>query len=261
VGDTGDHQRHLIRDQFTRQAAPFAAAHARDAGDTVRLLAAAARVGPTDDVLDVACGPGLVACALAPAARHVTGIDLTPAMIDQARARQQAANLHNLAWAVGDVLALPFAADTFSVVVTRFSLHHLPEPRAALAEMARVARPGGRVAVADVFTSSPEQAAAYDQLERWRDPSHVHALMLDELTALARDAGLGGVTTAFSGYEVELEQLLARSFPGPGDADRIRRALADDVGVDRLGVGATRRGGVLYFTFPVAVVAGTKCAR
>ena len=39
-------------------------------------------VGPEDDVLDVACGPGLVACALAARAKHVTGIDLTPAMID-----------------------------------------------------------------------------------------------------------------------------------------------------------------------------------
>ena len=44
-----------------------------------------AGVCPKDDVLDVACGPGLVACALAPAARHVTGIDITPAMIEQAR--------------------------------------------------------------------------------------------------------------------------------------------------------------------------------
>src|SRR5579871_3686729 len=52
-------QRHRVRDQFTRQAAPFAVAHAADAGNVGQLLAEAVRVSPGDDVLDVACGPGL----------------------------------------------------------------------------------------------------------------------------------------------------------------------------------------------------------
>jgi hypothetical protein len=50
---------------------------------------------------------------------------------------------------------------------------------------------------------------------------------------------------------------LARSFPNPGDADRIRQAFAEDVGVDRLGVGAHLEEGVTHFSFPI-VVAGTK---
>ena len=50
--------------------------------------------------------------------------------------------------------------------------------------MVRVCRPGGRVAVIDVFTSSPEQAEAYNRVEKLRDPSHVRALSLEELTGL-----------------------------------------------------------------------------
>ena len=82
-------QRRLILDQFTRQAVPFAQMPAHSNDEANRLLIDMARVGPEDAVLDVACGPGLVACPLAEVARHVTGIDLTPAMIEQAQAKQR----------------------------------------------------------------------------------------------------------------------------------------------------------------------------
>jgi ubiquinone/menaquinone biosynthesis C-methylase UbiE len=81
-------------------------------------------------------------------------------------------------------LPLPDAA--FSVVVTRYSFHHFLDPKAVLAEMVRVCRPGERVAVIDVFTSGPEHAEVYNRVEKLRDPSHVRALPLAELTGLFR---------------------------------------------------------------------------
>src|SRR5262245_63066159 len=131
-----------------------------------------AGVTPADAVLDVACGAGAVACAAARTARQVTRIDLTPAMIERAEAAQAAAGLTNLAWHVGDVARLPFRAGQFDVVLTRYSLHHFPRPAEVVAEMARVCKPSGRVAVADLALP-PEKAAAYDGMERLRDPSHV----------------------------------------------------------------------------------------
>jgi hypothetical protein len=65
-------------------------------------------------------------------------------------------------------------------------------------------------------------------MEKLRDPSHVRALSLEELTGLCHDAGLGNLKTAFFKMEMELEALLAASFPGPGDADRMRQIFADD---------------------------------
>jgi SAM-dependent methyltransferase len=258
MSDRAAEQRRLILDQFTRQAVPFSEMPAHSNEESIRLLIDLAQVGPEDTVLDVACGPGLVACPLAQVARHVTGIDLTPAMIEQAQAKQRASGLANLTWLVGDAVPLPFPDAAFSVVVTRFSFHHFLDPRAVLAEMVRVCRPGGRVAVIDVFTSSPEQAEAYNRVEKLRDPSHVRALSLEELTGLCRDVGLRDVETAFYKMDVELEKLLAASFPGPGDADRIRQTFAEDIGVDRLGVGARRRDGAIHFAFPIAVLVGWK---
>src|SRR5512139_1070203 len=99
--------RDTIVDQFTRQAVPFAtAAPIRDAA-AIQLIVDAAGTGADDTVLDLDCGPGLVACAFARQARHVTGIDLTPAMLEQARTLATERGLANVTFQQGDVLPLP----------------------------------------------------------------------------------------------------------------------------------------------------------
>ena len=226
--------------------------------DTNRLVIETAGIGPDDTVLDVACGPGLITCAVAKVARHVTGIDITPAMIDEARKRQQSMRLKNMEWKVGDVLPLPFPESSFSAVITRYSFHHFLEPEAVLAEMVRVCQPGGRVAVVDVFMSTPEQAEAYNRMEKLRDASHTRALLLPELAAMFHDAGLKEMRTAFYKLDVELERLLTASCTKPDDAQMVRRIFEDDLIVDRLGVGANRQEDGIHFAFPIVIVAGKK---
>jgi SAM-dependent methyltransferase len=243
-------------DQFTKQAEPFAALPAHSDADIVRLIRDGAALTPASDVLDVACGPGLVALTLAGSARHVRGLDVTPGMLEKARQLQRERWLTNLSWDLGRADELPYADNSFGAVVTRFSFHHFMEPAKALAEMVRVCRPGGRVVVCDVYTTSPEQASEYDRLEKLRDPSHVHALRLDEVRAMMRH-GIDRVEEAFARLAMGLDQLLAASFPVPGGAEEVRRAFAEDVGRDRLGLGVHERGGRLHFAFPIVVLAGT----
>jgi ubiquinone/menaquinone biosynthesis C-methylase UbiE len=250
-----DEQRQLILDQFTRQAAPFSEMHARDDAGIHRLLIETAGIGAEDEVLDVACGPGLVACEVAKVARHVTGVDLTRAMIGQAEARQRSLGLANLTWAVGDAQPLTFPDAAFSRVITRYTFHHFTDPAGVFAEMARVCRPGGRVTVCDVFTTTPEQGEAYDRLERYRDPSHTRALQLAELDALF--AVLTDVRRAFYKYPVKVDDLLSRAFPEPGGAEAFRQTIDADVGVNRLGIDASREGD-LRFSFPVVIFSGVK---
>jgi SAM-dependent methyltransferase len=245
-------------DQFTKQAEPFAAMPAHSDADVVRLIREAARLGPRGRVLDVACGPGLVALALAGCAGHVTGLDLTPAMLDKARELPRQRGLDNLSWDLGRADALPYPDGSFDAVLTRFSFHHLTDPGRALAEMVRVCRPGGRVVVCDVYTTTPDQAAEYDRLERLRDPSHVRALLLGELRAMMGLAGLAEVAEAFARLPMGLEQLLAASFPVPGGAEEIRRAFAADLGRDLLGLRVREEARQIGFSFPVVVLAGTK---
>lgn len=241
-----------IIDQFTRQAVPFARKPEHANVEIFRLVKEAVRLNAADTVLDVACGPGLLACELAPEVRHVTGIDLTPAMIELAAARQAERGLENLAWQVGDVRQLPFPDGAFSLVVTRFSFHHFPDPAAVLREMVRVCALEGRLAVIDVEVPAA-QRDAYDHAERLRDPSHVRALTPEEYEALREGAGLRALAYASYRLEMDLEQQLAASFPHPGDDERLRRIFREDVGVDALGMGVYRAGEAIRFSYPVAI--------
>ena len=247
----------IIVEQFSQQAIPFAKKSGHS--DAMHMLIEMSGVSGEDQVLDVACGPGLVACAFAPHARHVTGIDITPAMIEQARRLQDEKQLENLTWQVADVLPLPFPGDSFSVVLTRYSLHHFLDPAAVLAEMVRVCRPGGRALVADVVLP-PEKAGAYNRMERLRDPSHTRALTYPEMAEIVGASGLTDIRTGHYKVEMELEKQLRASFPNPGDADRIRRLFEADLGIDDLGVGAHRQGTKIHFAYPILVVVGEKSA-
>jgi ubiquinone/menaquinone biosynthesis C-methylase UbiE len=249
-----DHVQNVV-DQFTKQAVHFAKLPGHEAA--TQLLVQMAGVWPADEVLDVACGAGAVACAAAQVARRVTGIDLTPAMIEQARAQGSLQKLTNVCWQVGDVHHLPFANDRFGVVMTRYSFHHFQEPAEVLAEMVRVCQPSGRIVVADLVLP-PEKVAAYDRMEKLRDPSHVHVLTEPDLRGLFAGAGLVDVRWAGYLFELELGQLLEASFPVPGGAERVRALFVADVGVDELGIGVHRSGDSIRFAYPIAIAVGTK---
>lgn len=253
-----DHQT-LIIDQFTRQAVPFSTAKTIANEDALQLLIDVTGAGPDDTVLDVACGGGNVICAFARVVRHATGIDMTPAMLERAARMAAEKHLSNVNWDQGDVSALPYPDGAFSIVVTRFSFHHFPDPLAVLKEMKRVCAPGGKILVADMHTSTKQsQADEFNRLELLRDPSHVRALHLAELKALFPAAGLPAAQEARYELRDELENLLGRSFPNPGDDDRIRgifRASAHD---DRLGIPIRLEGSQVHYAYPVAVLAATR---
>jgi ubiquinone/menaquinone biosynthesis C-methylase UbiE len=245
----------LIRDQFTKQAVPFATAAGIRDEEALKLIIEFTGAGPDDTVLDVACGPGLVVCAFAKVVRHATGIDLVPAMIEQARALQREKGLANVTWQVGDILPLPYPDGSFPLVTSRYAFHHFLDPGAVLAEMKRVCIPGGRVVVIDVIASpDPDKAAAYNRMEKLRDPSHVRGLTLAELEALFQHLALPNSRKTFYRLEGELEDLLQRSFPNPGDADTIRQMFIESLDNDGLGIGTRRQGEKIRFAYPIAIL-------
>ena len=243
----------LILDQFTRQAIPFSTATSIKDEIALKLLIEASGAGPTDTVLDVACGGGIVVCGFARVVKHATGIDLTPAMLERARKLQEEKKLANVTWTLGDVLPLPFPDASFSIVTSRFAFHHFLDPLAVLGEMKRVCRPGGRVVVAD---SAPavEKAAAFNAMEKLRDPSHVRAMPLGELKSLFARHGLPEPRHTPYRLESDLESLLARSFPNPGDDDTIRALFRRSTEDDSLGINARREGELIVYGYPVAIL-------
>jgi ubiquinone/menaquinone biosynthesis C-methylase UbiE len=108
----------------------------------VRSLLDAARVRPGMNLLDVATGPGVLAAEANALGIGYTGIDLSPGMIELAKASYPGIEFH-----VADVEHLPFADASFDVVVCNFGLGHFPYPEASVTECVRTLKPGGRIAL------------------------------------------------------------------------------------------------------------------
>lgn len=242
-----------VLDQFTRQAIPFSTAPSLRDRELIGLIIDASLVQPSEAVLDVACGPGLVVSAFAECAAHVTGIDVVVAMID--RARELLASVPNVELVVGDCISLPFADASFEVVVSRYAFHHFQEPARVLAEMRRVCKPHGRLVVCDILASEdPAKARAFHELEMRRDPSHVRAHSLAELTGYFTQVGLVPELCAQFRSPFELESLLARSFPADDDREALRRAYWAHMEDDRLGLHLERDGSEVRGAYDAVVL-------
>lgn len=118
-------------------------------------LVSAARVGPGDRVLDVACGTGITTLTARRTGAEVVGLDLTPELLDEAKLLAEAAGVSGIEWREGDAEALPFADGSFDVVLSSFGHMFAPRPEVTAREMLRVLRPEGRIA----FTTWPPEHA------------------------------------------------------------------------------------------------------
>lgn len=106
-----------------------------------------ARIRAGEQVLDIACGTGNTAITARARAAAVTGVDLTPEMLGTARKRAEDEGYGDIAWEEGDAENLPFPNGTFDVVVSSCGLMFAPDQQRVANEVARVTRPGGRIAI------------------------------------------------------------------------------------------------------------------
>jgi arsenite methyltransferase len=127
-------------------------------------------LNPGDAVLDLGCGVGvdsLVAARLVEPGGRVVGIDVTPAMIAQARAHQARLGLTNVSFQVADAEALPFPASHFDAVISNGVFNLTLNKAQALAEVHRVLKPGGRLLLADMVLVAALPPELGDKVENW----------------------------------------------------------------------------------------------
>jgi demethylmenaquinone methyltransferase / 2-methoxy-6-polyprenyl-1,4-benzoquinol methylase len=164
---------------------------------------ATAVVRPGDRVLDVCCGTGDLAVAAAQAGGSVTGLDFSEPMLERARRKST-----EIEWIEGDALALPFADGSFDAVTVGFGVRNLPNVERGLAELRRVLRPEGRLAVLEITRPRGILAPFYK-------------LWFDGLIPLAGRILPGGWAYSYLPASV-------RRFPEPKDLAR----LLDEAGFD-----------------------------
>ena len=128
------------------------------------------RLAAGERVLDLGSGAGtdsLVAAQMVGEQGHVSGIDMTPAMLAKARAAAAAMGVRNVEFVESEAERLPFADESFDVVISNGVIDLIPDKDAVFAELHRVLVPGGRMQIADVTIQNPVSAEGRRNIDLW----------------------------------------------------------------------------------------------
>ncbi len=161
-----------------------------------------AGVQPGMKILDVGTGTGVVAITAARHGAHVTGLDLTPELLEQAKEDAAIAGQTDIVWQEGDAEALPYADNSFDLVLSQFGHMFAPRPEVVVKEIKRVLRPGGRFAFASwppehlmgnlfalVNRVAPVSDAISSMPEQWGDPHIIQDRLQDHFDSLFFERG------------------------------------------------------------------------
>jgi ubiquinone/menaquinone biosynthesis C-methylase UbiE len=238
-----------VTEEFERQADRFdiwAEKTDDKVADRFRMALAEAGEG---NVLDVACGPGVVTAAIALRAASVVAFDATEQMLEKAKARCAKAGLRNVQFMRGNAENLPFEKAQFDGLITRLAVHHFANPQRAFDEMFRVLRPHGIAVIVDVVSSEDaDESNLQNAIERLRDPSHVRMLPASELDARVTRSGFSELQHTTWDKHREFEEWMG-IVNDSHRAEPIRtvvRALADAGRTAGMGL-SVRNGRVVFF--------------
>ncbi len=223
---SGDGIKQAVQQQFGNVAANYSTSSVHASGVDLQKMVEYAHLAPAARVLDAGCGAGHTALAFAPHAAQVIAYDLTPPMLEQVRLLAQARGITHIETRLGDVEHLPFADAEFDIVVSRYSAHHWVQPEKALAEFARVLKPGGQFILSDVIAPSDYTADTFLQaLELLRDPSHVRDHSMAQWLNMLHTAGFAAEVVHEFDIPLHFGQWLQRIATPPIYASAIRALM------------------------------------
>jgi len=222
-------QQEMSAAQFGANAGYYLASEVHAKGDDLGRLSAAVRERGCGRVLDLGCGAGHAAFALARGgAGRVVAYDPSSAMLAVAAAEAAKRGHDAIETRVGAAEHLPFESGTFDLVVTRYSAHHWADVPRALEECARVTAAGGRLIVIDVVApETPLLDTSLQVIEFLRDASHVRDYRISEWRAMQAAAGF--VEPALHGWKIAMDfpSWIARIGTPPARVAALRAVFAD----------------------------------
>lgn len=249
-------------DHFNAIADRYAASEVHAKSPTINRLHELLEPEQKESICEIACGPGYLALSFAGKSSRITGIDAAPNMLLQFEklAAEKGIEVEAVQAKAEEV---PFPSGSFDIVVSRLAPHHFADPEKAVCEMARMAKPGGCVAVIDLEGSEdPVLDELNHQLEIWHDPSHVRSYPPSQWRKFFETAGLAiealepGQTELPGGLSVKRWCEIGNT--DPDAQSRIRERLASTPAVQLEGLGFRPEAGEFYIPVRTLLIIGRK---
>lgn len=246
-----------LRAQWAAVAERYGTGWSHADGPDLAWLIETAGPRSTDRAIDLGAGAGHATLAIAPHVAHVTAVDPTPEMHAVAARLATERGVGNVAFVEATADALPFPEGSFDLAVSRFSIHHWPDPAAALREVARVLRPGGRVVLIDLVAPEVTNLDTFlNAVEILRDPTHGRSLPPSDWRTALAVAGLVGSIVREWRFRHDTEDWLSRTAPAPWRAEAVRAMLREAPAAARDAFEIAPDGSA--FTVGAVVVAATR---
>ena len=230
-----------IRERFTETADAFARTVRRTRVEEAEELAEHATAGLTNAkklvAIDLACGPGTYTRPLAARVGRAIGADLTPAMVEKARSEAARDGIVNIEFVCADIYELPFDDGSAGIVSCGYAFHHMTDPGRAIAEMARVLQPGGRMALTDIIVREGCDGAFQNKVERVRDHSHTTTLSVANFRTLIQNLLLRVVSENLHDNWHDFDVWMGNACKPPGDPiyEQTRSLMESCIENDRSG--------------------------
>jgi len=256
------HQR--VNAQFGAAATAYSSSLTHSDSDALSRVIELTHPRPEYVVLDIATGAGHTALAIAPHVTQVIAYDMTEQMLAETRRNAMARGLTNVLTRQGTAEALPFPDGTFDIVTVRQAPHHYADVRAAVREMARVVKRGGRIVM--IVSVSPEDDLLdqqWNHIEKLRDPSHVRNYRPSEWRAFVTEAGLRVTFEECSfatenGGPMDFAAWLRRMNAPPATVEQVTRLFQEA----STGLAAALRiqivDGAIFFCVPIIAIAAIR---
>lgn len=249
----------LIQQQFGANADKYVNSPSHAQGNSLKRLVELTQPQSDWRVLDVSTGAGHTALTFAPHVARVTAVDLTPQMLETAHKLANERGVANMEFKPADAHALPFGDNTFDLVTNRIALHHFTDARQAIAEMARVCKSGGLVALNDNIVPPDKQTAgAVNHFEKLRDPSHNWCYPTVRLENMLTDAGLKIEHVEELTKEMEFDPWADRLGASAETKAELRKLLDNAPDTVREWLMPRHDGEKMFFTLHEAILIGHK---
>lgn len=170
----------IIREQFGKQAQAYVNSITHAKGASLPRLVELIEPKNNWDVIDIATGAGHTACALAPFVKTVRATDITPQMLKEAGILARDRGLKNVIVEYADADNLPYENELFDLATCRIAPHHFANINQFIREAVRILKPNGYLAIVDNIIPPGSVGDYVNALEKFRDPSHVRCLTIEE---------------------------------------------------------------------------------